>query len=120
MLMRDRMFLARSQRVAENLERRSQILTEKALTAALSAENSNAGRFREFIEKLESLQAEREAHTARHNALLEIQQTERDIINLCADANKLAGTDGANFFTKAGKVFTGETSYDRTDDSTRK
>ena len=108
MLMRDRMFLARSQHVAENLERRSKILAEKALTAALSTESSNAGQFLELIEKLETLQAAREAHTARRNALLEIQQTERDIINVCADANKLAGTDGANFFTKAGKVFTRE------------
>ena len=120
MMMRDRMFLARSQQVAENLERRSKILAETVLTAALSTESANAGRFLELIEKLETLQAEREAHTARLNALLEMQQTERDIINLCADANKLAGTDGANFFTKAGKVFTGETPHDKTDDRTGK
>ena len=118
MLMRDRMFLARSQQVAENLERRSKILAEAALTAVLSTESSNPGRFLGLIEKLETLQAEREAHTARLNALLEMQQTEQDIIALCADANKLAGTDGANFFTKAGKVFTGETLHDRTGKST--
>ena len=48
------------------------------------------------------------------------QHTDQAIIRLCAEANKLAGTDGANFFTKAGKVFIGETPDERNDDRTAK
>ena len=42
------------------------------------------------------------------------------LTRLCAEANKLAGMDGANFFTKAGKIFQNqqETPHERKDDRT--
>ena len=66
--------------------------------------------------KLERTHAEQDAHAQKVNELRAKQQTVRSVIRLCADANTIAGTDGANFFTKAGKVFENEqeTPHDRT------
>ena len=58
--------------------------------------------------KLERTLDERETHAQKVNELRAKQQTVRSVIQLCADANTIAGTDGANFFTKAGKVFENE------------
>ena len=70
--------------------------------------------------KLERTLDEQNAHAQKVNALRAKQQTVRSIIRLCADANTIAGTDGANFFTKAGKVFENEqeTPDERNDDRT--
>ena len=70
--------------------------------------------------KLEKTHAEQDAHAQKVNALRAKQHADQAVIRLCADANTIAGTDGANFFTKAGKVFTGETPHDRKDDGTGK
>ena len=70
--------------------------------------------------KLERTLAEQDAHAQKANALRAKQQTDQSVIRLCADANTIAGTDGANFFTKAGKVFENEqeTPNERKDDRT--
>ena len=70
--------------------------------------------------KLERIQAQQDAHAQKVNELRAKQYADRSVSRLCADANTIAGTDGANFFTKAGKVFTGETPHDGTDDRTGK
>ena len=72
--------------------------------------------------KLERTLAEQDAHTQKVNALRAKQQADQAVIRLCADANTIAGTDGANFFTKAGKVFENEqeTPDERNDDRTGK
>ena len=74
----------------------------------------------EIATKLEKIQAQQNAHAQKVNALRAKQQTDQAVIRLCADANTIAGTDGANFFTKAGKVFENEqeTSDERNDDRT--
>ena len=64
--------------------------------------------------KLEKTQAQQDAHAQKVKELRAKQQTDQAVTRLCADANTIAGTDGANFFTKAGNVFTGETPHDRT------
>ena len=75
-----------------------------------------------ILTKLEKTHAEQDAHAQKVNALRAKQQTDQAVIRLCADANAIAGTDGANFFTKAGKVFANEqeTPNERKDDRTGK
>ena len=70
--------------------------------------------------KLEKTQAQQDAHAQKVKELRAKQQTDQAVIRLCADANTIAGTDGANFFTKAGKVFENEqeTPNERKDDRT--
>ena len=70
--------------------------------------------------KLERTHAQQDAHAQKVNALRAKQQTDQAVIRLCADANTIAGTDGANFFTKAGKAFENqqETPDERNDDRT--
>ena len=58
--------------------------------------------------KLEKTQAEQDSHAQKVSALRAKQHADQAVIRLCADANTIAGTDGANFFTKAGKVFENE------------
>ena len=72
--------------------------------------------------KLERTLAEQDAHAQKVNTLRAKQQTDQAVTRLCADANTIAGTDGANFFTKAGKVFVNEqeTPNERKDDRTGK
>lgn len=72
--------------------------------------------------KLEKTHAELDAHAQKVNTLRTKQQTDQAVTRLCTDANTIAGTDGANFFTKAGKVFDNEqeTPNERNDDRTGK
>ena len=59
----------------------------------------------EILTKLERTHAEQDAHTQKVNALRAKQHANQAVIPLwVSDANAIAGTDGANFFTKAGKV----------------
>ena len=77
----------------------------------------------EILTKLETTHAERDAHAQKVNALRAKQQTDQTVIRLwVSDANAIAGTDGANFFTKAGKVFENEQVIpdERNDDRTGK
>ena len=72
--------------------------------------------------QLEKTHAEQDAHAQKVNTLRAKQQIDQAVIRLCADANTIAGTDGANFFTKAGKVFENEQEIpnERNDDRTGK
>lgn len=102
----DRDFLVRADRVSENYQHRISQLTETIADTALSASGwADLVQLLDRCQRLEALQAEHEAHTARVKKLRQQRHHEQAINKLCAEANKLAGTDGANFFTKAGKVF---------------
>lgn len=102
----DRDFLVRADRVSDNYQQRITQLTETIADAAISGSGwTDVLQLLYKSERLEALQAEYEAHTARLEKLREQHQNEQAINQLCAEANKLAGTDGANFFTKAGKAF---------------
>ena len=75
-----------------------------------------------ILTKLEKTHAEQDVHAQKVNALRAKQHADQAVIRLCADANTIAGTDGANFFTKAGKVFENqqEPPHERKDDRTGK
>ena len=112
MLRKDFDFLQRAERTLENYNRRIDALAERIEADEHSIlQGLWFGTFRDLdestarLERYHALIAERDAHQARVESLREQQQRERDIKFLCAEANKLSGTDGANFFTKAGKIF---------------
>ena len=108
---RDRDFLLRADRVSENYERRIAKLRERIAELEATLLFGGETDLREGLKKLErykALQAEYEAHTQRVAELREQHRRAQALNTLCADANKLAGTDGANFWTKAGLALKGE------------
>ena len=105
---KDRNFLARADAVTANYQRRIielQETLERQLRASLLDVSCVNHDVLNKMDRLEKLQAEYTAHTHRVAELREQQRQTQAFNKLCADANKLAGTDGANFFTKAGKIF---------------
>ena len=119
----ERVFLSRAEAVTE--KKRTRAAHYKQQLQDLIAERqpgdiSKAMQILKIATKLARTQAAQETHTKKVNALRAKQQTDQTVIRLCAEANKLAGTDGANFFTKAGKVFIGETSDEQNDTRTGK
>ena len=116
---KDRNFLARADAVTANYQHRI-IELQETLERQLRASLLDVSRVNldvlNKMDRLEKLQAEYTAHSLRVLELREQQRQTQAFNKLCADANKLAGTDGANFFTKAGKVFENkqETSVERT------
>ena len=110
---KNRDFLKRADRVTENYQRRITALQAEVEQEQISyLLDGGISRMRNALDKmgrLEALQAEYTAHTERVTELREQHRKTQALNKLCADANKLAGTDGANFFTKAGKVFKEET-----------
>ena len=105
---KDRNFLARADTVTANYQHRiielEKTLERQLLVSLLDVSRVNLDGLN-TVDRLEKLQAEYTAHTHRVTELREQQRQTQAFNTLCADANKLAGTDGANFFTKAGKVF---------------
>ena len=120
----ERVFLSRAAAVTEKKRTRTAHYEQQLqdLTAELQHGDvlKVSMQILKILTKLESTQAQQDAHTQKVNQLRAKQHADRSVTRLCADANTIAGTDGANFFTKAGKVFTGDTPYDKTDDSTGK
>ena len=121
----ERVFLSRAEAVTEKKRTRTahyeQLL--QVLTAELQrGDVSKLMQILKIATKLERIQAQQDAHAQKVNELRAKQQTDQAVIRLCADANAIAGTDGANFFTKAGKVFENEqeTPDERNDDRTGK
>ena len=120
----ERVFLSRAEAVTE--KKRTRVAHYQQQLQDLIAElqrgdvSKVSRQILKITTKLEKTQAEQGTHAEKVNALRAKQQTDQTVIRLCADANTIAGTDGANFFTKAGKVFTGETPHDRKDDRTGK
>ena len=114
----ERVFLARAEAVTEKKRTRATHYEQQLqdLLAELQpGDISKVSRqILKILTQLEKTEVEQAAHAQKANALRAKQHADQAVIRLCADANKLAGTDGANFFTKAGKVFTGETPDDRT------
>ena len=120
----ERVFLSRAEAVAEKKRARAAHYEQQLqdlLSELQPGDISKVSRqVLKILTQLEKTGVEQAAHTQKASALRVKQQTDQAVIRLCAEANKLAGTDGANFFTKAGKVFTGGTPDERNDDRTGK
>ena len=101
---KDSDFLVRADRVTANYRQRIAKLVD-----ALSRDPTPDG-WRVFIDwldkigRLDKLIDEQALHAQRIMELREQQRQKTELNRLCADANKLAGTDGANFWTKAGNA----------------
>ena len=108
----ERVFLARAEAVTESKRTRATHYEQQLHVLMTELQPGDISKVSKQILKiltqLEKTEAEQAAHAQKTNALRAKQQTDQAVIRLCADANKLAGTDGANFFTKAGKVFENE------------
>ena len=108
----ERVFLSRAEAVTEKKRTRAAHYEQQLqdLLSELQPGDISKGsrQLLKTLTQLEKTEAEQAAHTQKVDALRAKQHTDRAVIRLCAEANKLAGTDGANFFTKAGKVFTDE------------
>lgn len=120
----ERVFLSRAEAVTEKKRTRTAHYKQQLQDLIAELQHGDVSKVSmqilKILTKLEKTQAEQDAHTQKVNQVRAKQHADRSVIRLCADANRIAGTDGANFFTKAGKVFMGETPHDKTDDSTRK
>lgn len=122
----ERVFLSRAEAVTEkkrtraaHYEQQLQILIAELQPGDISKVSRQ---ILKILTQLEKTEAEQDAHAKKVNELRAKQRTDQTVIRLCAEANKLAGTDGANFFTKAGKIFENqqETPNEQNDDRTRK
>ena len=119
----ERLFLSRAEAVTEKKRMRTAHYEQQLQDLIAELQQGDISKLRQILEiltKLESTQVEQNTHTQKVNHLRAKQHADRSVTRLCADANAIAGTDGANFFTKAGKVFTGDTPHDKTDDNRRK
>ena len=119
----ERVFLSRAEAVTEKKRTRTAHYEQQLQVLKAELQRGDVSKLMQILKiatKLERIQAEQDAHAQKVNQLRAKQQADQAMIRLCADANTIAGTDGANFFTKAGKVFTGETPHDGTDDRTGK
>ena len=119
----ERVFLSRAEGVTEKKRTRAAHYEQQLQSLIAELQRGDVSKTMQILKiatQLESTYAQQDAHAQTVNALRAKQHADRSVIRLCADANTIAGTDGANFFTKAGKVFTGETPHDRTDDRTGK
>ena len=113
----ERVFLSRAEAVTEKKCTRATHYEQQLQILIAELQRGDVSTLMQILKiatKLERTKAQQDAHTQKVNELRKKQQVDRSVIRLCADANTIAGTDGANFFTKAGKVFTGETPHDRT------
>ena len=119
----ERVFLSRAEAVTEKKRTRTAHYEQQLQVLKAELQRGDVSKFMQILKiatKLERIQAQQDAHAQKVNELRAKQYADRSVSRLCADANTIAGTDGANFFTKAGKVFTGETPHDGTDDRTGK
>ena len=105
----ERAFLARAAAVTEKKRTRAAHYQQQLqnLTAELQTGDiaKVAKQILKINAKLESIQAQQETHEQKVNQLRAKQHADRSVTRLCANANAIAGTDGANFFNKAGKIF---------------
>lgn len=119
----ERVFLSRAEAVTEKKRTRTAHYEQQLQVLKAQLQRGDVSKLMQILKiatKLERIQAQQDAHAQKVNELRAKQYADRSVSRLCADANTIAGTDGANFFTKAGKVFTGETPHDGTDDRTGK
>ena len=105
----ERIFLSRAEAVIENKRARAAHYEQQLQVLIAELQPGNIAKVSKQILKiatqLKKTEAEQEAHAQKVNELRAKQQTKQAVTRLCAEANKIAGTDGANFFTKAGKIF---------------
>lgn len=119
----ERVFLSRAEAVTEKKRTRAAHYEQQLQSLIAELQRGDVSKTMQILKiatQLEKTYAQQDAHAQKVNTLRAKQHADRSVIRLCADANTIAGTDGANFFTKAGKVFTGDTPYDKTDNSTGK
>ena len=105
----ERVFLSRAEAVTEKKRARAAHYEQQLLVLMAELQPGDISKVSKQILKiltqLEKTEVEQAAHAQKANELRAKQQTDQAVTRLCAEANKLAGTDGANFFTKAGKIF---------------
>ena len=119
----ERVFLSRAEAVTEKKRTRAAHYEQQLQSLIAELQRGDVSKLTQILKiatQLEKTYAQQDAHAQKVNELRAKQHAERSVTRLCADANIIAGTDGANFFTKAGKVFKGETPHDKTDDNTGK
>ena len=106
---RDRDFLVRADRVTANYERRITALAEEIteIEKALTLDDNFQACIDALkkVERYTELQEAYDAHRQRVSRLQEQHKQRQALNTMCADANKLSGTDGLNFWTKASKFF---------------
>lgn len=104
----DRQFLKRAKHVTEHHKARVERLYALWIEAYFAAD---AGGLKALLamldaaEQLDEAQTAQEQHAERLAKLNQQRLRDERLNQLCADANTLAGCDGANFWTQAGKVF---------------
>lgn len=105
----ERAFLARAEAVTEKKRTRAAHYQQQLHILAAKLQPGNRSKVSiqilKIATKLQNTQAQLDAHAEKVNTLRAKQHADRSVIRLCAEANTIAGTDGANFFTKAGKIF---------------
>ena len=120
----ERVFLSRAETVTEKKRTRTAHYEQQLQSLIAELQRGDLSKTMQILKiatKLERTYTQQDAHAQKVNQLRAKQHADRSVIRLwVSDANTIAGTDGANFFTKAGKVFTGETLHDKTDDRTGK
>ena len=118
----ERVFLSRAEAVTE--KKRTRIAHYEQQLHLLTAERQPRGvsKSMQILKIATKLQSTQTPHAEKVNSLRAKQHADQAVIRLCADANTIAGTDGANFFTKAGKIFQNqqETPDERNDPRTEK
>lgn len=110
---KDRNFLARADKVSENYKKRIDKIKTELIDLSVSLQSEeNIYLLIEVFEKedrLERLEQEQAAHQDRMTELKKQAKKTASLNSFCAEANRLAGFNGINFWTKAGKKFTEET-----------
>ena len=119
---KDRRFLSSADLVRENYKRRITTLKERYHSAATDCLMQIGGidhtlETLDLAVKLDALQTEAEQHQQRVRTLREQQRKSAEINKLCAEANKLSGTDGLNFWKQAGRALTPKENTDATDEN---
>ena len=107
----ERVFLSRAEAVTEKKRTRTVHYEQQLQGLIAELQRGDVSKLMQILTiatKLERTQAQQDAHAQKVNQLRAKQHADQSVIRLCADANTIAGTDGANFFTKAGKIFENE------------
>ena len=100
----ERVFLARAEAVTEKKRTRAAHYEQQLLVLMAELQPGDISKVSrqllKILTQLEKTEVEQAAHAQKVDALRAKQHTDQTVIRLCTESNKLAGTDGANFFTK--------------------
>ena len=105
----ERVFLSRAEAVSEKKRTRAAHYEQQlqGLIAELQSGDISkvSMQILKIVTQLEKTHAEQDAHAQKVNALRAKQHADQAVIRLCADANTIAGTDGANLLHQSRKGF---------------